>query len=236
MDLGVLASRIERLRDFGKAIGPVESTMESDRATFDGDAAPIPRFRILAITIAVAVGVGALAGVCWALLAPAEHLVVLAPGRGAPSTGESLHRFDSVAIFLCITLVAGILLPVGFWTWTERRGPAMALGLVLGSFLGSATTLGLGVWMSGILHSRPDDPAVGSVVARAAGMESPLVLIVQALATSFVVLLLAAMNPHDNLRFTLDDEESEPRANSAAEGRAPGPLWNDEHSDLTGRA
>ncbi|SNT21538.1 DUF2567 domain-containing protein [Rhodococcoides kyotonense] len=156
----------------------------------------------------VAVAVGVLAGLIWALLAPAEQYVVVVPGQGAALTGESLHRFDALALFVCIAFVCGVLLPVASWTRKRFRGPVLFLGTLIGAGLGSSAMLGVGVWVAGLLHPRPDDPAVGSLVDVAPGVGSLLVLLIQPLVTSLVVLLLAAMNPHDNLVNTPDDEVS----------------------------
>lgn len=153
---------------------------------------------VLTVVVAAAV-LGVIGGVVWGLLAPAEHFVVVEPGRGAALTGESLHRFDSLALFVCIALVSAVVLPVAFWTWRCKRGPVLYLGLLIGSAVGSAITLGIGVWIAGLIDPRPEDPSVGTVVAVAPGVESPLALVVGPLVVSLVVVLLAAMSPHDNL-------------------------------------
>lgn len=164
------------------------------------------RRRMAGLPIAVSVLVGALSGLVWSVLAPPEQVVVVAPGVGAALTGESLHRFDALALFACGAFVAGIVLPVAFWAWTRARGPMLYLGLLVGAALGSAAMLTIGIWIAGLIHPRPEDSAVGSVVSVAPGIGSLLVLVVQPLITSLVVVLLAAMNPHDNLRYTPDED------------------------------
>lgn len=166
----------------------------------------LARWKIFAYPAALSVVLGALGGVVWALLAPVEQFWVVSPGRGAALTGESVHRFDALALLVCISLVLGIALPVGFWAWSRARGPILYLGLLTGAAFGSAVALGAGILLAGRLHPRPDDPAAGSVVSVAPGFESPLVLVVQPLVASLVVLLLVAMNPHDNLRFSPEVE------------------------------
>nr|WP_296773288.1 DUF2567 domain-containing protein [Rhodococcus sp. (in: high G+C Gram-positive bacteria)] len=162
--------------------------------------------KVLGFAVAVSVVFGVICGLVWALLAPAEHFVVVEPGVGSALTGESLHRFDSLALLVCGALVGGIVVPVAVWAWVRFRGPVLYLGLLVGAALGSAAMLGVGILVAGFIHSRPDDPPPGSVVALAPGMETPLILLVQPLVASLVVLLLVAMNPHDNLRFTVDSE------------------------------
>ncbi len=167
------------------------------------------RWRVAALPVAVSVLVGVAFGLVWSVLAPPERVVVVSPGVGAGLTGESLHRFDSLALFVCGAFIAGIVVPVGFWAWTRARGPLLYIGLLIGAVLGSAAMLGVGVLVAGLLNPRPDDPAVGEVVTVAPGLESPLVVVVQALVCSLVVVLLAAMNPHDNLQYTVEDEQQD---------------------------
>ncbi len=168
-----------------------------------------PPWKMIASAIAVSVVLGVVGGFVWALLAPPEQFVVVSAGRGAALTGESLHRFDSIALFVCIAFSVGVVVPVMFWMHRSIRGPLLCLGLLVGAAAGSAATLGIGIWVAQLVHPRPDDPAVGAVVAVAPGFETPLVLLVQALTTSLVLLLLAAMNPHDDLRSTPHDDESD---------------------------
>ncbi|RRQ27647.1 DUF2567 domain-containing protein [Rhodococcus sp. Eu-32] len=162
------------------------------------------------VAVVASVVVGALAGLLWSILAPTEQFVVVVPGQGAALTGESLHRFDSLALFGCISFVCGVLLPVAFWTRKAARGPVLFLAMLAGAVLGALAMLGVGVWVAGLLHARPQDPAVGSVVEVAPGIGSLLALVIQPLVTSLVVVLLAAMNPHDNLMYTPVDESIEP--------------------------
>ncbi|MGA9871379.1 MAG: DUF2567 domain-containing protein [Rhodococcus sp. (in: high G+C Gram-positive bacteria)] len=164
------------------------------------------RSKIVGSTLALSILVGVVAAFVWAVLAPGEQFAVVEPGVGAALTGESLHRFDAVAVFVCVTAVAGIVLPLGFWAWTRARGPMLGAGLVIGAFIAAAATLGLGVWVAGLRQPPSDDAVVGAVVSVAPGFETPLVLIVQPLVTALVVVLLAALNPHDDLRFTPGDD------------------------------
>jgi hypothetical protein len=200
MDRGMLPARCHRFDVAGQAL----------TVTGGPDVPTTARWRVLGAPIAVSVAVGVLVGIVWALLAPAERFVVVAPGRGAALTGESLHRFDALAMAACAAIAAGIVLPVAVWAWTAARGPLQFAGILIGSILGSGAMLGVGIAVARWVHPRPDDPATGSVVAVAPGFETPLLLVVQPLVASLVVLLLVAMNPHDNLRFTPLDHDGDP--------------------------
>ncbi|MFI8565019.1 DUF2567 domain-containing protein [Rhodococcus sp. NPDC078407] len=165
----------------------------------------------MTVVVAVSVALSALGGILWGLLAPAQQLLVVAQDRGAALTGESLHRFDSLAMFALISFVLGLVLPVGWWQWTAERGPRLFGAVFVGALAGSVVALGVGNGIAALRFPKADDPAVGSIVEVAPSIASPLALIVQALTASLVILLLAAMNPHDNLQYTeAEDAESEP--------------------------
>lgn len=178
--------------------------------------------KVLATAVAASAIAGVLGGLVWAALAPPEKFVVVDPGRGAALTGESMHRFDGLALFVCIAFVGGVVLPVALWAWTAARGPVLCVGVFVGAAIGSVVMLGIGIWVAGVVHPRPVDPPAGSVVTLAPGFESALVLLVQPLVASLVVLLLAAMNPHDNLRFTAEDDQNTNGADAETGAAAAG--------------
>ena len=141
----------------------------------------------------------ALAGVLWGLLAPPEHLLVLAPDRGVSLTGESVHRFDAIGMFACAGLVVGILTAVAAWTARRSRGP-VALGAVLGGSVVGACVMALGgIGVAALRFPDADTSTAGAVVAIAPGIGTPLVLIFQPLVACVVTLVLAALNPYDDL-------------------------------------
>lgn len=227
MVVDMFTARCPRLDDARTALTVSEShdtppaqVGDGPPSTHAGDGPP--RWKVLAIPVAVSLLAGLLGGALWAVLAPSEHFFVVAPGRGSALTGESLHRFDSLALFVCVTGVLGIVVPVGFWAWTAARGPLLYAGVLIGSAVGTSAALGLGLGIARLVHPRPDDPVPGTIVSVAPGFESPLVLVVQPLVASLVVLLLVAMNPHDNLRFTdhVDDPYDEIAARSFEPDRA----------------
>lgn len=149
--------------------------------------------------VAGALIASALGGVVWGVLAPTERLLVVEPGRGATLTGESLHRFDSVAIFVLIGAVTGLLSAAAAWRWRSARGPVLQGGLLIGSGLGALLMAQLGTQVAQWQHPRPVDPPVGQIVELAAQMDTWLALIVQPLIASLVMLFLAALSPSEDL-------------------------------------
>lgn len=69
--------------------------------------------RVLSVVVGVSVAVSALGGMLWGFLAPAQQLLVVAQDRGAALTGESLHRFDGLALFSFVSLALGLVIPIG---------------------------------------------------------------------------------------------------------------------------
>ena len=163
--------------------------------------------RVLAVVVGISVAVSALGGVLWGFLAPAQQLLVVAQDRGAALTGESLHRFDGLALFAFVSFALGLVLPIGWWMWRSERGPRLFGAVFSGALAGSITAILVGNSIAALRFPKAADPAVGSIVTIAPSIETPLVLIVQALTASLVILLLAAMNPNDNLQHTDPDPD-----------------------------
>ncbi|OZC65113.1 hypothetical protein CH306_20310 [Rhodococcus sp. 15-725-2-2b] len=158
--------------------------------------------RVLSVVVGVSVAVSALGGMLWGFLAPAQQLLVVAQDRGAALTGESLHRFDGLALFSFVSLALGLVIPIGWWLWKSERGPRLFGAILVGALAGSVAALLVGNGIAALRFPKAADPAVGSIVTVAPSIDTPLVLIVQALMASLVILLLAAMNPNDNLHYT----------------------------------
>ncbi|MEV0252602.1 DUF2567 domain-containing protein [Nocardia sp. NPDC050712] len=148
---------------------------------------------------AAVLALGIAAGVAWGFLAPAEHLVVTQPGRGAPLTGESTHQFDALAIFVCLGFVAGVLSAVAAWRWRAVRGPIMQAGLLFGSLLGVYAMKWFGETVAEWRFPRPVDPSVGTIIALAPEVGSSLALVVQPLVASLVLMFLAAFSASEDL-------------------------------------
>ncbi|TFI45169.1 DUF2567 domain-containing protein [Rhodococcus sp. 1R11] len=156
--------------------------------------------RFVALVGGVTIALSAVGGLLWGLLAPSQQLLVFAQDRGATLTGESLHRFDALALFVLVSFALGILVPIGWWLWISQRGPRLFVAVLTGSLIGSVAAMLVGNGVAALRFPRADEPAVGSIVRVAPSIDTPTVLIVQALTASLVILLLAAMNPNDDLQ------------------------------------
>ncbi|GGN96306.1 DUF2567 domain-containing protein [Nocardia rhizosphaerihabitans] len=151
------------------------------------------------VVAAVVLAVSAAAGVAWGLLAPTERLRVTQPGRAAVLTGESLHLFDAVGMFLCLGAVVAVLSAVAAWRVRIVRGPLLVVGILLASGLGAAVMMWVGEGFAELRHPRPDDPAVGQIVALPAEVGTDLALLVQPFLAALVLLFLAALHPRTDL-------------------------------------
>ncbi|MFJ2839825.1 MULTISPECIES: DUF2567 domain-containing protein [Nocardia] len=151
---------------------------------------------VVAVVVLVA---SAAAGVAWGLLAPTERLRVTQPGRAAVLTGESLHLFDAVGMFLCLGAVVAMLTTIAAWRVRSVRGPALVVGILLASGLGAAVMMWLGEAVAEGRHPRPHDPAVGQIVALPAEVGTDLALLVQPFLAALVLLFLAALHPRTDL-------------------------------------
>jgi hypothetical protein len=163
--------------------------------------------RFVALVGGVTIALSAVGGLLWGFLAPSQQLLVVAQDRGATLTGESLHRFDALALFVLVSFALGILVPIGWWLWISQRGPRLFVAVFVGSFVGSVAAVLVGNGVAALRFPRADEPAVGSIVRVAPSIDTPTALIVQALTASLVILLLAAMNPNDDLQHPDSDPE-----------------------------
>ncbi|GAA5075283.1 DUF2567 domain-containing protein [Nocardia iowensis] len=143
--------------------------------------------------------VSALGGVLWGLVAPSEQLLVVEPGRGGLLTGESMHQFDGVAMFVCFGAVLGVLSAVAAWRWRAVRGPLLQVGLFAGSVVGAVLMARVGELVAEWHHPRPHDPPVGQIVELPIEVGSWLALIIQPLIASLLVLFLAALSSSEDL-------------------------------------
>ncbi|WP_068038858.1 DUF2567 domain-containing protein [Nocardia speluncae] len=155
--------------------------------------------RAAAVLLAAVVVLSVFAGAVWGLLAPTELVLVVEPGRGATLVGESLHRFDALAIFAGLGAVTGVLSAAAAWRWRRMRGPIQLIGLLLGSVAGAWVMAWVGETINDWDNPRPGDPPVGQIVSLPVGLESPLALLVQPLTAALVILLLAGLSTTEDL-------------------------------------
>lgn len=153
-----------------------------------------------AITAGIGVVVlSVLLGIGWGLLAPAERLLVVSEGRGAPLTGESMHRFDALALFLCAGAGLGTVSAAAVWRARPVRGPIVLAGLLLGSVVGACLMAVAGEFVARVRNPRPDDPAVGQLVTLPATVDAWQALLVQPLVALLIVLFCAALSSAEDL-------------------------------------
>lgn len=160
--------------------------------------------------------VSALGGVLWAMLAPTERVVVVEPGRGAALTGESTHRFDAMALFVCIAIGAGVLTAAAVWRLRRVRGPIMQCALLFGSLVGAELMSWFGELVARWIHPHSSNPPLHTIVAMSptvdgwrtlvdhwihSGLSAGAwtVVLVQPLFAALVILLLAALSTSEDL-------------------------------------
>ena len=151
--------------------------------------------RIAASTALIGIAVGVL----WALLAPVEHVAAVGDGRAIVLTGESDHRFDALALFLCVTAAAGVLTTVAVWARVDERGPRLVIDVVAASALASAAAIGAGLAVGAVRYPSADGALRGEVVALAPGVSTPLAVLAQPLAAAVTLVLVTALSPSDDL-------------------------------------
>ncbi|WP_280457592.1 DUF2567 domain-containing protein [Nocardia carnea] len=155
--------------------------------------------RAAALLLAAVIVLSGTAGVVWGLVAPTELVLVVEPGRGATLVGESLHRFDALAMFAGLGAVTGVLSAAAGWRWRRMRGPTQLIGLLLGSAAGAWVMAWAGETVNAWDNPRPGDPPVGQIVSLPVGLESPLALLVQPLVAALVILILAGLSTTEDL-------------------------------------
>jgi len=155
--------------------------------------------RAAARVVLAAVVLGLLGALLWGLLAPGEQFVVVGDDRGVPLTGESMHVFDAVAIFVLITGVTGLLTAVGAWRLARPRGPILFGGVLLGTVVATLTTAVFGEAVARLRFPRPDSLELHQIVTVAPGIGTVVALGVAPVVASAAILVLAAIDPRDDL-------------------------------------
>ncbi|GLZ42128.1 DUF2567 domain-containing protein [Actinokineospora sp. NBRC 105648] len=142
---------------------------------------------------------GLAVGWLWSRLAPGVLVQVLEDGKPAALRTESYHRFDALALFLLLTLAAGVLTGAAAWLLRERRGPVFLIATVGGSATAAwmANIVGL-AWAQG-RFPLPASPAVGDVLTLAPRLESPWFVLAWPLGATLAYGIAAAWNGRDDL-------------------------------------
>ncbi|EME21784.1 hypothetical protein G419_08019 [Rhodococcus triatomae BKS 15-14] len=155
--------------------------------------------RFAARAVVGVTALSAVAGIVWGLLAPAQHFLVVSGGGAVSLTGESIHQFDAMALFVCFGLVVGVLSAVAVWARRELRGVVQFAGLLVGSLVGAAAAAVVGEGVVGIRYPSLDDLELGQIVAAPPGIGTLVALIAQPLAAAVVYAALVSFSPDPNL-------------------------------------
>ncbi len=178
-----------------------------------------PLARARAITV-VALGLsvtGVMIGGLWGWIAPPIHAVVALTRSGERVHdylgNESEHFFVAPCLMLGLLSVVGVVAAVLVWQWRGRRGPAMVVGLSIGSAAGAAVAAAVGVLLVRLRYGALNFGAVPlstdhkvAYVIEAPPVflsQGPLLVVVTLIWPAFTSVLtyavLAAANAHDDL-------------------------------------
>lgn len=139
-------------------------------------------------------------GWLWARLAPAQLSLVQSDGTPVPLPTESQHRFDDLAVFVLLGMVAGLLTGLAVWLLRQRRGPLTLLALAAGSLVAAWLAMRTGMsfaegrYADAVRQASPD-----AVVAIAPRLESTWAIVVQPLFAVLTYGVAVAANGMDDL-------------------------------------
>lgn len=142
---------------------------------------------------------GLVVGWLWSRLAPEQLSAVAEGGEYIPLRTESYHRFEDLAIFLILSLAAGVITGAAVWLLRERRGPVMLLAATGGSALAAWLATQVGVSWAQAAFAVTTTPEVGDVIALAPRLESAWVVVAWPLGTAIAYGIAAAWNGHGDL-------------------------------------
>ncbi|MGH4010283.1 MAG: DUF2567 domain-containing protein [Pseudonocardiaceae bacterium] len=155
-----------------------------------------------ALVVSCAVAASSLPiGWLWSRLAPPEFVMrsvrAATPGGVLPIVGQSEHRFDAMATFLLLGLVAGVLTGAALWLLRRRRGPVVLVAAVLGALIAAWLAMHLGLWLAAARY--PDLASTGLAFPRAPVLESSWVVIAQPFGAVVTYCIATVWNGSDNL-------------------------------------
>jgi hypothetical protein len=140
-------------------------------------------------------------GWLWSVLAPSE-VVRRGPGGTATSLlSQSEHRFDALAVFVLLGLAAGVLTGAVVWLLRRRRGPVMPIAATVGALAAAVLARYTGQLLTTeqVVGELRAAGAAGTLVARAASIESWWATIAQPLGVALAYSTAASWNGHDQL-------------------------------------
>jgi hypothetical protein len=136
----------------------------------------------------------------WSRIAPAIPGVLSSSGQPVPLPSPyGYHRFDDLAIFLLISLGAGIATGVAMWMLRERRGPVILVAGVLGSFVAAWLAMHTGLSFAASHYALSTPPKAGTVFDIAPRLESGWAVVALPLGTALAYGVLAAWNGTNDL-------------------------------------
>jgi xanthosine utilization system XapX-like protein len=154
----------------------------------------IPAVSVLSFVALLGMAVGWI----WSRLAPPQRMRILANGQ-VPLPVESYHRFDDLAVFVLLSLGAGLFTGFGVWLLRERRGPVIMVAAVLGSVAAAWLATKVGVSWAGSHFAVSGAPKVGDVVSKSPELESSWAILAWPLTTALAYGVLSAWNGMDDL-------------------------------------
>ncbi|MBP2473635.1 hypothetical protein JOF53_002507 [Crossiella equi] len=142
---------------------------------------------------------GVVSAFLWSLLAPPIQHQVVNDGRTPAIPGDSNHEFDSLAVFVLITLALGALTGAVVWLMRRRRGPVVMLGGLVGSAVAAWLGTLMGGMFTGFWYSVPTAVQLGDIYTAAPEPVHWAAIVAQPLAFIVVYGAAAAWNGLDDM-------------------------------------
>jgi hypothetical protein len=150
--------------------------------------------RAVAVTVAVFLVAGAVAGLIWQQLAPVAQYKV--DDQGASLDEEQMTKvFGPDGTFASIGFIAAVVVGGALFWWLRERGPWAVVTVVLGSAIGSGAAWGLGMVIGhDALDPRLDAAKPGDLIAAPLELHAWTALAAWPIGAALVAALLAALN------------------------------------------
>jgi hypothetical protein len=144
--------------------------------------------------IAVLAVVGAPVGVLWQAISP--HTVGVVVGAHAIIPDETETFIASDGRFALLTGAVGALAAVVAWLRPTWRGPSTTAAVTIGGLAGSLVAS----WVGRLTGGGHADGKLGSVIALQVAVRSHAILVVEPLASVWLICLFALFAKQDDLR------------------------------------